>query len=166
MQQQTQLTTAAAAEWLAERAPARSTAEWTRWLTNNANPKRRAPFRVPRSKIGGRYFYEVSDLGNLVDYDQAIREGWAPSAANTLAIAESSLTNQRWSSQGRFYGQYDDTAQEPFVKLAIDQPLQTFRLSLEDAARLFTQLEGAIINAESIASERNPEYQRKLKPRT
>ena len=82
-----------------------------------------------------------------------------------LASVEAVQLNQRWSDQGRCFGQYDDKVREPYVKLAIDQPLQTFRLSLTDAARLLVQLDDAIFNAESIASERDPEYVRKLKPR-
>lgn len=161
-----QLTSARAADWLAQHQPKRNSAEWHQWLTNNRNAARSATVRVPFAKIGRTVWYRLSDLQRLAAHEDMVTRGFAPETANMLASADAGLLNQRWRDQGRFYGQYDDKAREPFVNLAIDQPLQTFRLSLEDAARLFTQLEGAIVNAESIASERNPEYQRKLKPRT
>lgn len=159
------LSAAKAAEWLAQHQPKRLASEWLQWLANNRNTSRPATVRVPFVKIGRTVWYKVSDLQRLANHQDMIERGFAPEAANMLASVEAGLLNQRWSDQGRFFGQYDDKVREPYVKLAIDQPLQTFRLSLTDAARLLVQLDDAIFNAESIASERDPEYVRKLKPR-
>jgi len=159
------LSAAKAAEWLAQQQPQRQAPGWLQWLANNRNSSRPATVRVPFAKIGRTVWYRIADLQRLADLQDMIERGFAPEAANMLASAEAGLLNQRWSDQARFYGQYDDRGKEPYVKLAIDQPLQTFKLSLTDAARLLVQLDKAIINAESIASDRDPAYVRKLKPR-
>lgn len=157
------MTTAAAAEWLQSKLPKSSAAAWVQWLANNRNPKRAAAFRVPFAKAAGHVWYDLKDLQAILATEQAIKAGHSSKEASLLRAAEVGMLNQPWQGAGRFYGQADQSG--PYVKLAIDSPLQTFRLSLKDAAALMAQLEDAIRNAESMATELDPNYQRNLKPR-
>lgn len=166
LQHQELVTAPQAAAWLAQCHPKRDAQAWAQWLTNNRKATRPATVRVPFAKVGNKIWYALNDLRRLADHETAIDQGFTSQGASLMASVEAGLLDQPWSGQGRFYGQYDEKTREPYVKLAIDQPLQTFRLSLKDAAGLFMQLDDAIRNAEYIAAERDPEYQPKLKPRT
>ncbi len=157
------MTTAAAAEWLQSRHPKRSAAAWVQWLANNRNPNRSAAFRVPFVKEAGHVWYSLQALQAILSAEQAIKAGHTSKEATLLQAAGNGLLNRPWPGMGRFYGQADQGG--PFVKLAIDSPLQTFRLSLKEAAALMGEIEDAIRNAESIAAELDPNYQPKLKPR-
>lgn len=155
----------AAAQWLAQHAPSRSPAGWLQWLGNNRSTLRATAYRVPFKKTGRRVLYALADLRRVVQTEELIAQGLSPQRAGLAQVVESGLLNQPWHGKGRIYGQYDDDKKTPFVKLAIDSPLQTFRLSLQEAAALLVQVDDAIRNAEGIAVERDPAYVRKLKPR-
>lgn len=150
-----------ATEWLAIHLPKRTATQWGHWLRNNASrgPKARpGSYTIPHAVIGRTAYYRPSDLEAFARYENDREQGLV--ALTERATAEGAF-NRVWNDIGRFYGQADKSG--PFVKLAIDAPLQTFRLSLKEAAELMVQLDDAITNAESIAIELNPSYQRKLK---
>lgn len=157
------MTAAAAADWLQSKLPKRSAAAWVQWLANNRNPKRASAFRVPFAKAAGHVWYDLKDLQAILATEQAIKAGHSSKEASLLRAAEVGMLNQPWQGAGRFYGQADHSG--PYVKLAIDSPLQTFRLSLEEAIDVVEQIARAINAAESMAAEIDPSYQRKLKPR-
>ena len=166
MTEEERMTPQRAAERLAQLAPRRDTANWLRWLAHNRNPKRPAAFRVPYTKDAGRIWYSENALKQAAATDRAVQAGHTAKEATLLQAAEGGLLNRPWRDAGRVYGQFDHSKGEPFVKLAIDSPLMTFRLSLHDAATLMVELDNAIHNAESMAEELDPSYQRKLKPRS
>lgn len=162
MAEEEQMTPQRAAEWLALRHPKRSAVAWQQWLANNRNPNRPAAFRVRCIKDAGRIWYALPDLVALLATEQAIQAGHTAQEATLLRAVEDGMLNRPWHGAGRVYGQYDGTARRPFVKLAIDSPLMTFRLSLKDAAELMVDIENAIFNAEDMAEELDPNYKRAL----
>lgn len=152
-----------AADWLQQRLPKRSAAAWVQWLANNRNTSRPAAFRVPFTKEAGRVWYAVADLQALLTTEQAIESGRSARETTLLHAAETGMLNRPWNGIGRFYGYAGNG--EPCVRLGIDAPLMTFKLSLKEAAELIVQIEDAIHNAECIAAEQDPNYQPKLKRR-
>jgi len=165
MTKEEQLTPQRAAEWLAQHHPTRSAAAWLQWLANNRNSNRPAAFRVPCLKDAGRVWYALRDLVTLLATEQAIQAGHTAKEVTLLRAVEDGMLNRPWHGAGRVYAQYDSKSKEPFVKLAIDNPLMTFRLSLKEAAALLVELDDAIVNAEHMAEELDPAYQRKTRPR-
>ncbi|MCO5105048.1 MAG: hypothetical protein M9919_13710 [Burkholderiaceae bacterium] len=164
------LATPQAAEWLALHDPAaqrRTAAQWLTFLKGNAVPRRPVAYRLPVEKVAGRNTYSTRELAKFLEAEKMRVAGrMTRQMAMAMQASESGCLNQQWDgSQGRFYGQFDEKTKTPFVKLAIDQPLQTFRLSLQDAAKLKVSIDDAIVNAESIAEEHDPTYQRKVHKR-
>ncbi len=157
------MTATRAADWLQQRLPKRSAAAWVQWLANNRNQSRAAAFRVPFTKEAGRIWYALADLQAILATEQAIENGRSARETTLLHAAETGMLNRPWKDIGRFYGYY--TNAEPCVKLGIDAPLMTFKLTLKEAAELIVQIEDAIINAEDAAVHHNPNYQRILKVR-
>lgn len=164
-EEEEKMTPQRAAEWLAQRQVTRNAAAWQQWLANNRNPNRPAAFRVPCLKDAGRVWYALRDLVALLATEQAIQAGHTAQEVTLLRAVEEGMLNRPWPGAGRVYAQYDSAAKEPFVKLAIDHPLITFRLSLKEAAALLVEVDDAIVHAENMAEELDATYRRKTRPR-
>lgn len=140
------LTAEHAAIWLSRRHPLRNSHEWKQWLANNRKQNRPVSVRVPFAKVGNRIWYAKGDLQKLSEHETAIERGFTSRDAGLIASVEAGLLNQAWAGQAHFRARHD----EPYVELAIKQPLQTFRLSVAAAREVLAQLEAAVHSAASI----------------
>ena len=152
------LDTQQAADWLAENDPRelkRSAADWLTYLKGNRVRTRTVAYRIPYTKIAARNLYAVAELHKFISAERMRIDGrYDMHTVKAMQAFELGMLNRKWEGNGRIYGQFDDATKTPFVKLAIDNPLQTFRMSIDEAIEFFKEVGHAISHAEAMADER------------
>lgn len=141
------LSNSVTAQALCDLLPDKTFEQWTLWLQNNRNQSRQVPYRIPFVKMAGGVFYRREELEKYSDWEKArqlgtikltgraaevlrafsVREGGVPATGRKLNVVGVSL-------------QVDETTKKTFIRLIAGDPLTIYRLELDEAAALGTDL--------------------------
>jgi len=146
------LNSKAAAEWLNEALPGQSAEYWQRWLANNRNQARRAPYRIPFQSIVGfkAAQYEPDELAKFVEFEKQRKLGSITLTGRAAEVMRAyGIGEKGGSTSGRklkvsgIYPQVDE-AHRPYVQLILDDPLLVYRIEVDEAEGLLKELSEAI----------------------
>lgn len=124
---------------------------WALWLRNNRNQSRHAPYRVPFEKISNGAFYSQEDLSAFVKWEKSRRLGSFKVTGRTMQVLDAfGIGHADGSSTGRklkvggITPQIDETNQEAFIQLVLEDPLRVYRLSIDQAESIARDLSEVI----------------------
>lgn len=139
-EQNEMLSAAVAAQFLANALPERTAAQWSGWLRNNRNHSKRAPYRIPTSRIGREVFYSRPELEEFIRFHEALRIGDVTPTGRVAEMLSAfgvgmggSRTGYAWPD-ATVNAAMDETTNTPFVQVRIPAPRPTvYRLNPDQA---------------------------------
>lgn len=152
------ISAANAADILANAVPPRSASEWTQWLANNRNAARRAGYRVPYERLGGRVYYRRSELEGFIQFQGQRLLGNIELKGRVAEIVQAyGLGQPKASGHGRPFNLSQVAAQVDhfggdYVQLVLSDPLTVYRLSPKQCEQLQAALDHAL---QDIAARRS-----------
>jgi hypothetical protein len=135
------------AQVLSDRLIGRDAEQWTLWLRNNRNQSRRAPYRIPFTRISNGTFYHPADIEKFVDWEKSRQLGTMKLTGRSAEVMRAfGIGSAAGSTTGRkleiigINQQEDQGTGEFFVQLIIGDPLLVYRLTPEQAAQMAADL--------------------------
>lgn len=139
------------AECLNELLPERTAEQWALWLQNNRNQSRRAAYRIPFERIAGGVFYRREELAKFAEWEKSRRLGRIKLTGRAAEVLQAfGIGTAGGSIAGRKLNvtsitpQIDPASGKPFVQLVTDDPLMVYRLGLDQAKNIASELNEAI----------------------
>ena len=132
-----------AAEYLSKHLTDKTPEQWRLALQNNRSTSRAVSFRIPFEKLGGGVFYDRDELVKFVEFEKMRQlgtlklTGRAAEALKAIGFGEAggSSTGKSFKVSSVTLALDEGDARRKFVQIATTEPLQIFRVEL-DAARL------------------------------
>ncbi|MFZ3084935.1 hypothetical protein [Rhodoferax ferrireducens] len=140
-----------AAQFLSQQLSDRTPDQWELWLRNNRNVSRHVPYRIDVVHISNRSFYRPQDLAKFIEWEKSRRlgvlklSGRAAEAmlAYGIGTATGSTTGRKLEVIG-VHEQTDQVTKERYVQLITGNPFRVYRLDLDQARDIATQLLHAV----------------------
>lgn len=141
------LSNSVAAQALCDLLPDKTFEQWMLWLQNNRNKARQVPYRVPFVKMAGGVFYRREELEKYAEAEKARQlgtiklTGRAAEALRAFGVREGGVpvTGRKLNVVGVSL-QIDEPTGKTFVRFITGDPLSVYRLELDEAAALGTDL--------------------------
>lgn len=121
--------------------------QWALWLQNNRNQSRRAPYRIPFSRMAGGVFYNPEELAKFAEWEKSRQLGKIKLTGRAAEVLQAyGINTTGGSTTGRklkvsgINSQIDQATGTPYVQIVTDDPLMVYRLELGEAAGIARQL--------------------------
>lgn len=164
MSDQTLYSTQAAGDWLAEAIPGKDSKYWQGVLIANRRNDRPQVHKIPFTTIGRGAFYTHQALQEFAEFEKVRRLGQMKLTGRAAEVMQAfGIGSPDGSTTGRrlevteVSGQYDETTQTAFVRLAVQNPLRIYRLEPTEAKALIEQLKDALTDSEHFQNIINDE---------
>lgn len=147
-------TTKKAAEFLYKKL-GESFSYWFNYLVNNRNKNRNPAFRLSFDKMAGDIVYQEEELLHFIEWETYRRSGSIGLSRYTFIYKRIFDLNQSSKRQSRPFSGFlqvekDLYTNKPFISFNLNNPIQAYKLTLEEAESLKSQLTNAIHNLKSM----------------
>lgn len=150
------------ADVLTELLPDRTSTQWGLWLQNNRNQSRRVPYRIPFEKMAGGVFYRREELAKFAEWEKSRQLGSIKLTGRAAEVVRAfGIGTASGSSTGRQLKvtgvalQVDQATKQPYVQLITNDPLMVYRLELDTAKALGSDLSATAAAGARIANRTN-----------
>lgn len=118
---------------------------WARFLANNRRSDRSPGVRIPFEHVSGRPLYLAEAIETFIDGERARRVGRHGLAGRPAEVMRAFGIGEGGSRTGRPFdaqicAQIDEATGEGFVQLVTPNPLAVYRLTIDQARALATDL--------------------------
>lgn len=132
---------------------------WKRFLTNNRDPNRNPPYRIPFERsTDGSVRYVREDLSKFVEWEKSRRLGSVKLTGRAAEVMRAFGIGEAGSMAGRKFDfslteQIDPITKTPYLQLVLTNPLMVFRLEIDEAKVLRQLLDENIQRSERMNHE-------------